>query len=54
MAGLLVLLQRVRVEAERRLASPAERLLDDVLRILDPAQIVAEDRTREARSASQR
>ena len=33
--GLLLLLKRVRLVAERNAASPAERLLDDVLRLLD-------------------
>ena len=44
-----MLLQRVRLEAERAAASPAERLLDDVLRILDPIQPVTEVLSREAR-----
>ena len=43
MEGLLLLLQRVRLEAARRAAAPAERLLDDVLRLLDPTRPVDDE-----------
>ncbi len=37
--GLLLLLKRIRLIAERNAASPAERLLDDCLRVLaNPTQ----------------
>ena len=35
MEGLLLLLRRIRLVAERNAATPAERLLDDALRLLD-------------------
>ena len=35
--------KRVRLEAARRAASPAERLLDDVLRLLDPMRPVDDE-----------
>ena len=43
MEGLLLLLQRVRLEAARAAAAPAERLLDDVLRLLDPTRSVDDE-----------
>ena len=43
MQGLLLLLQRVRLEAARAAAAPAERLLDDVLRLLDPTRPVDDE-----------
>ena len=49
MEGLLLLLQRVRLEAARSAASPAERLLDDVLRLLDPMRPVDSDQAYEVR-----
>ncbi|BDA40937.1 hypothetical protein COCOBI_01-5910 [Coccomyxa sp. Obi] len=43
--GLLLLLKRIRLIAERNAASPAERLLDDCLRVLaNPAQEQNESR----------
>lgn len=49
MEGLLLLLQRVRLEAARSAASPAERLLDDVLRLLDPMRPIDSDQDYEVR-----
>ncbi len=43
--GLLLLLKRIRLIAERNAALPAERLLDDCLRVLaNPAQKQNESR----------
>lgn len=47
MEGLLLLLQRVRLEAARAAAAPAERLLDDVLRLLDPMRPIDDDQAYE-------
>ncbi|KAK9831867.1 hypothetical protein WJX81_003593 [Elliptochloris bilobata] len=52
--GLLLLLQRVRLEAARGAASPAERLLDDVLRLLDPLQPISDEQGREVEECLER
>lgn len=36
--GLVLLLKRIRLIAERNAATPAERLLDDLLRLMDAAE----------------
>lgn len=36
--GLVLLLNRIRLIAERNAATPAERLLDDLLRLLDASE----------------
>ena len=36
--GLVLLLQRIRLMAERSAATPAERLLDELLRLLDASE----------------
>ena len=36
--GLILLLKRIRLVAERSAATPAERLLDDLLRLLDASE----------------
>ena len=36
--GLMLLLKRIRLIAERNAATPAERLLDDLLRLLDASE----------------
>ena len=42
--GLILLLKRIRLVAERNTASPAERLLDDALRLLDMSTGLADAR----------
>ncbi len=38
MEGLVLLLKRIRLIAERNAATPAERLLDDLLRLMEAAK----------------
>ena len=52
MEGLLLLLQRVRLEAARAAAAPAERLLDDVLRLLDPSRSVDDEQAYQVQPAA--
>jgi len=54
LAGLALLLQRVRLEAARGAAPPAERLLDELLRMLGPSTALSDAQCRAARGLAPR
>ncbi len=54
LAGLALLLQRVRLEAARGAAPPAERLLDELLRMLGPSTALSDLQCRAARAPAPR
>jgi len=54
LAGLALLLQRVRLEAARGAAPPAERLLDELLRMLGPSTALSDAQCRAARAPAAR